>query len=126
MKHVTGDGRHCEAEGAGPDPAPFGQECRCLGGVPAITEDFVRELAELTPREREVLSRLALCDTNRAIARSLHITERTAKAHLTRIMAKLGLGSRTESAIVALRYHDMLCHPLGPAGVYQGPLSAAA
>ncbi|MFF4365445.1 helix-turn-helix transcriptional regulator [Streptomyces sp. NPDC001594] len=94
--------------------------------MPAITEDFMQELSELTPREREVLSRLALCDTNRAIARSLHITERTAKAHLTRIMAKLGLGSRTESAIVALRYHDMLCHPLGSAGVYQGPLPAAA
>lgn len=121
-----GDGRHCEAGATEADTAPFGQECRCLCGVAAITEDFVHALAELTPREREVLSRLALCDTNRAIARSLHITERTAKAHLSRIMAKLGLASRTESAIVALRYHDMLCHPLGPAGVYQGPLPAAA
>ncbi|MGW7101541.1 helix-turn-helix domain-containing protein [Streptomyces sp. NPDC054838] len=126
MRHVMGDGRHCEADATGPDTRPFGQECRCLGGVPAITEDFVPALAELTPREREVLSRLALCDTNRAIARSLHITERTAKAHLSRIMAKLGTGSRTESAIVALRYHDVLCHPLGSAAVYQGPLSAMA
>ncbi|MFJ1731183.1 response regulator transcription factor [Streptomyces sp. NPDC088254] len=82
-------------------------------------------LTELTPREKEVLNRLALCDSNRAIARNLDITERTAKAHLSRILAKLRLQSRTEAAIVALRYHDVLCHSFPPAGVYQSPLSAA-
>ncbi|MFK0257570.1 helix-turn-helix transcriptional regulator [Streptomyces sp. NPDC090445] len=94
--------------------------------MPAISEDFGRALSELTAREREVLSRLALCDTNRDIARNLYITERTAKAHLTRIMAKLGLGSRTEAAIVALRYHSTLCHEGAPGVVYQGPLPAVA
>lgn len=121
-----GDRRHCEADASGSCSGPLGQECHCLGGVPAISEDFGQALSELTAREREVLSRVALCDTNRAIARNLHITERTAKAHLSRIMAKLGVGSRTEAAIVALRYHDMLCHSLGPVGVYQSPLPAAA
>ncbi|CAM5490180.1 hypothetical protein SXANM310S_07426 [Streptomyces xanthochromogenes] len=118
-----GDGRGCEAPGA---CGSGGRTCHCLGEVPAIYGDFAEPLGELTPREREVLGRLALCDTNRAIARNLHITERTAKAHLTRIMAKLGLASRTEATIVAVRYHRTLCHSAGTTGVYQGPLPVAA
>lgn len=126
MGHTMGAGRHCAADASEPCTGLLGRECRCLGEVTAISEDFVEALSELTPREREVLSLLVLCDTNRAIARNLHITERTTKAHLTRIMAKLGLRSRTEAAIVALRYHHVLCRSLGPSDVYQGPLPAAA
>ncbi|MFI6049741.1 response regulator transcription factor [Streptomyces violascens] len=124
MGKAAGDVRGCEV--AGGCTGTLGQECLCLGEVLAIAGNFEHALAQLTAREREVLGRLALCDTNRGIARNLHITERTAKAHLTRIMAKLGLASRTEVTIVAVRYHGALCHPLGAAGVYQGPLPLTA
>ena len=48
----------------------------------------------LTVREVEVLRLLATGATNRAIAESLTITERTVKAHVTRILAKLGVTTR--------------------------------
>ncbi|MCF2434412.1 LuxR C-terminal-related transcriptional regulator [Streptomyces thinghirensis] len=55
----------------------------------------------LTARERQILLRLAACEGNRVIARHLRITERTVKAHLTSILTKLSLTSRTEATVVA-------------------------
>ena len=52
----------------------------------------------LTPRESEVLRLLATGITNSAIASELFITERTVKAHVTRILAKLDATTRTEAA----------------------------
>ncbi|WP_455354536.1 response regulator transcription factor [Streptomyces sp. SYSU K217416] len=77
--------------------------------VAALTADFTAAISDLTERERQVVLRLARCDSNRAIARSLLITERTVKAHLSSVMAKLGVSSRVEVAVVALRHHDLLC-----------------
>jgi DNA-binding CsgD family transcriptional regulator len=51
----------------------------------------------LTARESEVLHLLATGVTNRAIATDLSITERTVKAHVTRILAKLDATTRTEA-----------------------------
>lgn len=51
----------------------------------------------LTARESEVLRLLATGATNPAIAAQLSITERTVKAHVTRILAKLGAATRTEA-----------------------------
>jgi DNA-binding NarL/FixJ family response regulator len=48
-------------------------------------------LAELTPREREVLGVFAEGMSNGAIARHLFLTERTVEAHVTQIFQKLGL-----------------------------------
>jgi DNA-binding NarL/FixJ family response regulator len=48
-------------------------------------------LAELTPREREVLALLAEGRSNRAIAAALYVTERTVEAHIKQIFGKLGL-----------------------------------
>ena len=51
----------------------------------------VDPLAELTPREREVLALLTEGMSNSALAARLHVTERTVEAHITAIFAKLGL-----------------------------------
>ncbi|MGZ4696342.1 MAG: response regulator [Oryzihumus sp.] len=59
--------------------------------------------ADLTPREREVLVLLAEGGTNRQIARLLGVTERTARTHVSNILAKLGLASRTQAALWAVR-----------------------
>ena len=58
---------------------------------------------ELTPREREVLEMVAAGKTNREIGTALFISESTAGVHVSNIMAKLGVGSRTEAAANAIR-----------------------
>ncbi|ARV60143.1 DNA-binding response regulator [Nostocales cyanobacterium HT-58-2] len=58
-------------------------------------------LAELTPREREVLRFIAAGASNREIAQSLYITERTVKNHVTSILSRLNLRDRTQAAIFA-------------------------
>ena len=62
-------------------------------------------LAALTHREREVLGGVARGLSNRAIAEELGITERTARTHVSNILAKLGLASRTQAALLAAE-HD--------------------
>jgi DNA-binding NarL/FixJ family response regulator len=58
---------------------------------------------ELTPREREVLVLVASGLSNYEIARTLAISERTARTHVSSILAKLGLASRTQAALWAIR-----------------------
>ena len=57
----------------------------------------------LTPRELEVLERLALGETNRQIAGALFISARTAAVHVSRILSKLGASNRSEAAAIAHR-----------------------
>ncbi|MDX8153840.1 AAA family ATPase [Patulibacter brassicae] len=57
----------------------------------------------LTPREREVLALVADGATNRVIGERLFMAEKTASVHVSRILAKLGVRSRTEAAGVAHR-----------------------
>jgi DNA-binding NarL/FixJ family response regulator len=59
--------------------------------------------AELTTRELEVLRLLGAGKANKEIAAELSIGERTARAHVSHILAKLGLGSRTQAALWAVR-----------------------
>jgi len=57
----------------------------------------------LTPRERQVLTLVAQGATNRQIAADLFMAEKTASVHVSRILAKLDVRSRTEAAGVAVR-----------------------
>jgi len=57
----------------------------------------------LSQREQEVLRLLVPGAANKEIAMQLNITERTVKAHVTGILNKLGVNSRTEAAAVAIR-----------------------
>ena len=57
----------------------------------------------LTPRERQVLALVASGATNREIGRQLYMAEKTASVHVSRILVKLDVRSRTEAAGVAHR-----------------------
>jgi len=57
----------------------------------------------LTVREREVLTLVSEGYTNRRIADALFISESTAGVHVSHILAKLGVESRTEAATIAVR-----------------------
>ena len=58
---------------------------------------------DLTNREMEILGRLVQGDSNRQIARALFISDRTVAVHVSRILDKLGVRSRTEAATVGAR-----------------------
>jgi DNA-binding NarL/FixJ family response regulator len=62
------------------------------------------QVAELTPREREVLRLLARGLSNRELARALSVTEKTVKTHVSSILAKLGVADRTQAALFAVRH----------------------
>lgn len=57
----------------------------------------------LTPRETEVLGLLARGLANKEIARELTIGEKTVKTHVSNILSKLGVLSRTQAALHAVR-----------------------
>ena len=61
------------------------------------------EVAQLSPRELEILAHLATGKSNKMIARSAAIEVGTVKFHVNNILAKLNVGSRTEAATVASR-----------------------
>ena len=58
----------------------------------------------LTEREREVLSLVAKGHSNKEIAALLDITERTARTHVSNILGKLDLASRTQAALWAIEH----------------------
>jgi DNA-binding NarL/FixJ family response regulator len=67
------------------------------------------EMAQLTPREREVLSLMARGLSNADVAVELFISEATVKTHLARVMMKLGV--REKAQAVAAAYQTGLVHP---------------
>jgi DNA-binding NarL/FixJ family response regulator len=86
----------------------------CRGEVhldPAIARQLTRALVTpkaqtvnaLTDREREVLVLVAQGLSNQQIADVLVISERTARTHVSNILSKLGVASRTQAALLAIR-----------------------
>jgi DNA-binding NarL/FixJ family response regulator len=63
----------------------------------------VAGLDALTRREREVLAEIAKGRSNREIARALVVSEKTVKAHVSSVLAKLGVQDRTQAALLAVR-----------------------
>jgi DNA-binding NarL/FixJ family response regulator len=78
---------------------------------PAIAKQLTRSLVAskpqtvtaLTDREREILVLVAQGLSNQQIADALVISERTARTHVSNILSKLGLASRTQAALLAIR-----------------------
>jgi DNA-binding NarL/FixJ family response regulator len=73
-----------------------------------VKADAPPELESLTPREREVLDLIAAGFSNREIAASLYISERTVKNHVNSILGRLNLRDRTQAAIFANQYRSSL------------------
>jgi len=72
--------------------------------VETLAADGVEDpLDRLTPREREVLVLIGRGFPNKLIARELTVSEKTVKAHVGHVLAKLGVTDRTQAAIVAVR-----------------------
>lgn len=69
------------------------QDLRCGPAGPAL----------LTPRERQILALLGEGRSNREIANILVISERTARTHVSNVLSKLNLTSRTQAALMAIR-----------------------
>lgn len=60
-------------------------------------------IADLTPRQRDVLREIAAGKSNKLIARALNMTEGTVKLHVAAILKCLGVPNRTQAAIIANR-----------------------
>jgi ATP/maltotriose-dependent transcriptional regulator MalT len=93
---LAGRGRLAVPAGSG-DGAADGDAAR----APVVVEDPFG----LTERERQVLALVAEGATNRQIGSALYMAEKTASVHVSRILAKLGVQSRTQAAAVAHRQH---------------------
>jgi DNA-binding NarL/FixJ family response regulator len=72
---------------------------------PKVASRLLEEISTdpLTPREREVLSLIGRGMANKVIARELSLSEKTVKAHVSSILAKLGVTDRTQAALYAVR-----------------------
>ncbi|MCW2696772.1 MAG: response regulator containing a CheY-like receiver domain protein and an DNA-binding domain [Modestobacter sp.] len=78
------------------DAAVARQLTRRMAGPPA-------GLGALTTREREILALVAQGQSNRDVADTLGISERTARTHVSNVLTKLHLASRTQAALLAIR-----------------------
>lgn len=81
---------------------------------PRVANRLVRELnrsdskkneVRLTKREKDVLDLLVKGNTNKEMADSMFISEKTVKNHLTSIFRKLGVKDRTQAAVYALKHN---------------------
>jgi predicted ATPase/DNA-binding CsgD family transcriptional regulator len=95
---TVGSGPRRGGDGGGPEGPP-GMPPGAPPGVPAAGQP-----SPLTRREREVAALLGQGLSNREIAAALVVALRTAEAHVTHILAKLGLSSRAQVAVWALQH----------------------
>ena len=99
------------------DPVELAQAVRTASAGqamlnPAVAARLVTAIAEnrapgvqperLTRREREVLEQIAHGRSNKRIALELGISEKTVKAHVGHLLAKLGVADRTQAALLAV------------------------
>jgi DNA-binding NarL/FixJ family response regulator len=89
------------------DPAVAGivaRRMRAGASQRALGRDGASPVDRLTGRERDVMACLSRGLSNQAIASELGMAERTARTHVSNILAKLGLTSRTQAALFAVEH----------------------
>jgi DNA-binding NarL/FixJ family response regulator len=105
LKQVSGNDllqavRHVAGGGSLLDPSVTERVMeRLREGAPSEPE----ELRRLTPQERRILELVAEGLTNRQIGEQLFLAEKTVKNYMSTVLAKLGLESRTQAAVLATR-----------------------
>ncbi|MGW2055224.1 response regulator [Streptomyces sp. NPDC001840] len=91
------------------DPATTSRLMSSLRGGSTEEEPEADALAELSPREREILALIGEGLTNREIGKRLYLSEKTVKNHISRLLAKLGVERRIQAAVLATQagpHHD--------------------
>jgi DNA-binding NarL/FixJ family response regulator len=76
---------------------------RLMESLRSSRDDSGDPFSELSERELEILRLIADGQANKEIANTLVISERTARTHVSNILRKLGLSSRTQAALLAVR-----------------------
>ncbi|SOD93681.1 two component transcriptional regulator, LuxR family [Caenispirillum bisanense] len=84
-------------------PPELEAELETGGGLSAADRALVEQLGALTHQQRKVLEMLVAGKSNKVIAYELDIAESTVKAHVSAILRKLGVTSRTQAVITAGR-----------------------
>ncbi|MFH8552702.1 response regulator transcription factor [Streptomyces celluloflavus] len=85
------------------DPATTARLMSSLRGPDPGAEHEENALSGLSPREREILGLIGEGLTNRQIGKRLYLSEKTVKNHISRLLAKLGVGRRVQAAVLATR-----------------------
>jgi two-component system nitrate/nitrite response regulator NarL len=83
-------------------PELTGILARAVQGEAQAVGEIGDRIAELTPREQEILCHLAEGQSNKAIGRRLGISDGTVKLHVKAILRKLEVHSRVEAAVIAV------------------------
>jgi DNA-binding CsgD family transcriptional regulator len=89
-----------------------------LGPQRTGRDELADRVARLTPRELEILREAALGRRNDDIARALGMSRHTVRTHVQNILTKLGVHSKLEAVLVAIRYGRVA--PLAPSGRERG------
>jgi DNA-binding NarL/FixJ family response regulator len=85
-------------------------------GADAETRQLVSRLASLTPQQVRVLMMLSEGLLNKQIAYALGVSEATVKAHVSAILQKLGVDSRTQAVIIASKIEPEQWQPVALEG----------
>jgi DNA-binding NarL/FixJ family response regulator len=84
------------------ESSPMSADLLLRATLPEHLAAALMRTPSLSPREQAVFELLGLGYDNRSLARALDVSERTAKRHVTAILAKLGLESRLQAGLAAL------------------------
>ena len=109
-----------------------GQYCLDRESVPILIEALRRPVTSqksapsardygLTPHELKIVRKIANASSNKEMGQELSISERTVKHHLTNIFNKLGISSRVELAVFALKHGLISQRDTGRVGKAFGP-----
>lgn len=80
------------------------REVEMTASTPFICDEKKREALAITPREMEILQRIAEGLSNKEIAARLFVSENTVKTHSSRLFEKLGARRRTQAVQIAKAY----------------------
>ena len=92
----------------------------------AVVADMMRRLSSLTPQQLRVLMMLTQGLLNKQIAYELTVSEATVKAHVSAILQKLGVDSRTQAVLAVSRLEGGCFSANAKASLSKASLSKAS